>query len=578
MLEGCASGSKDANESGGQYENNSITQIGNSFTESDDVNTENDNSGENGENEMGSNDLSTEKKLIIPEIENYADNLKKRGDTNPIMTQDFGADPYVLVYDGVIYIYMTADTVEYDSDGAVIENTYGNIRSIHVVSTTDMKNFTDCGEIPVAGKDGIATWANNSWAPAAAYKNIDGQDKFFLYFADNGGGIGVLCADSPTGPFTDPLGHGLITRQVATCDSVPWLFDPAVLVDDDGEAYIYFGGGVPEGQAEHPLSARVCKLGEDMISLDGEPVVIDAPYMFEDSGIHRCGDKYYYSYCTNWSVDSEGTSKYGITNGQIAYMVSDNPMGPFEFAGKILENPGKLCGLSSNNHHAIFSFGDDWYIVYHSRLLEKNMGIDGGYRATFINEVKYNEDGSIKLITQSTEGPEQLKYADPYTENSAVCVTKMGGTDAVPICNEISYGEGNMALGEIDTGDFIEVTGVDFGEKNSDGEGSEGLKLSVTVRFAEDVSKGDENTDNLNTDKNSNNDTVRAGAIYLRLDYLNSDNLAEIIVADKNDGDDFVTYTVQIDAEKAEAFAGIHYVYFVFAGEGFEIKSWKFEK
>ena len=133
--------------------------------------------------------------------------------TNPIMTQRFGADPYAMVYNDRVYFYMTADAFEYDAEGNILENSYSKIHSINVVSTADMVNFTDHGSIQAASADGAATWANNSWAPAAAWKEIDGKDKFFLYFADAGGGIGVLTADSPTGPFTDPLGKGLITRE-----------------------------------------------------------------------------------------------------------------------------------------------------------------------------------------------------------------------------------------------------------------------------------------------------------------------------------------------------------------------------
>ena len=227
-----------------------------------------------------------------------AKNAKGMLDNNPLMTQRFGADPYAMVYDETLYIYMTADTPEYDANGELKDNTYGIIRSINVISTKDMVNWTDHGSIYAAGKNGAAKTANNSWAPAAAWKLIDGKPKFFLYFANSGVGIGVLTSDSPTGPFVDPLGKALISRQTPTCDSVLWLFDPAVLIDDDGSASIYFGGGVPEGKADHPYTARVAKLGEDMISLDGDPVAIDPPYLFEDSGIHKMGDTYYYTYYT----------------------------------------------------------------------------------------------------------------------------------------------------------------------------------------------------------------------------------------------------------------------------------------
>lgn len=97
-----------------------------------------------------------------------------------------------------------------------------------------------------------------------------------------------------------PIGKPLLTGKTPGCEGVVWCFDPAVLVDDDGSAYIYFGGGVPSGQQNNPKTARVAKLGEDMISIDGEAKEIDAPCMFEDSGIFKYGDKYYYSYCSNF--------------------------------------------------------------------------------------------------------------------------------------------------------------------------------------------------------------------------------------------------------------------------------------
>ena len=229
---------------------------------------------------------AAEYEALFDEIEAITP-YKSLSDTNPIMTQRFGADPYAMVYKDRVYFYMTGDTFEYDADGSVTENTYGKINTISVVSTTDMVNFEDHGTVYAAGSKGAAKWAANSWAPAAAWKEIDGEVKFFLYFANSGGGIGVLTSDSPTGPFEDPLGEALINNHTPNCADVIWIFDPAVLVDDDGRAYLYFGGGVPEGQAANPGTARVVELGEDMISIAGEPVIIDAPYVFEDSGIHK---------------------------------------------------------------------------------------------------------------------------------------------------------------------------------------------------------------------------------------------------------------------------------------------------
>jgi len=263
---------------------------------------------------------------------------KKAEDHNPVMVQRFGADPWAMIYNGRVYLYMTGDDPEYKAGEKPKTNDYSNIDTLRVISSDDLVNWTDHGSVYAAGKAGAAKWASNSWAPCAAWKNIDGKDKFFLYFANSGGGIGVLTADSPAGPFTDPLGKALVSRQTPTCDSVTWLFDPAVLVDEDGSAYLYFGGGVPEGKQADPGTARVAKLGEDMISLDGDPVVISPPWLFEDSGINRFGDTYVYSYCSNFNVPASG-SPQGFTSGEIVYMTSDSPMGPFTYAGRILRNP-----------------------------------------------------------------------------------------------------------------------------------------------------------------------------------------------------------------------------------------------
>lgn len=118
-----------------------------------------------------------------------ATGYKKAAYNNPVMTQRFGADPYALVYGGRVYLYMTADIFEYESTGEVKTNSYSKINSICVISSSDLVNWTDHGTIYAAGRDGAATWANNSWAPAAACKEIDGKMKFFLYFANSGGGI-----------------------------------------------------------------------------------------------------------------------------------------------------------------------------------------------------------------------------------------------------------------------------------------------------------------------------------------------------------------------------------------------------
>ena len=130
---------------------------------------------------------------------NYATSLKSKDNGNPIMTQRFSADPWAMEYDGTLYVYMTNDILEKNSDGTVKENSYSKVNTLNVLSTKDLVNWTDCGSIKVAGSTGAAKWCNQSWAPAAAHKTIDGKEKFFLYFAAGGNGVGVLTSDCPTG-------------------------------------------------------------------------------------------------------------------------------------------------------------------------------------------------------------------------------------------------------------------------------------------------------------------------------------------------------------------------------------------
>ena len=387
---------------------------------------------------------------------------KKAGENNPLYTQRFGADPGVMEYEGRLYVYMTDDIVEYDTKGNVKENSYSQIRTINCISSDDLVNWTDHGRIRVAGPFGVAKWAGNSWAPCAAHKTIDGQEKFFLYFCNGGNGIGVLTADSPTGPWRDERGSLLITRSVPNCADVTWLFDPAVMVDEDGTGYLAFGGGVPNGMQKAPGTARVVKLADDMIHLDGDPVRLDVPYLFEDSGINRIGDKYYYTYCSNFQT--KGNSLH-MTDGAIQYMVSDNPLGPYTYMGEIFPNEGRFFGLYGNNHHSIASLNGEWYLFYHNRPVEKAMGITGNYRSPQADRILFGENGLPQQVKGTMKGLDQLKPFDPFRTVSAATMSHQAGIT-------VEGADGRSWISG-DAGSWVRISGVDFG--------TEAAKLTVTA-------------------------------------------------------------------------------------------------
>ena len=381
---------------------------------------------------------------------NLAKSYKGENEHNPLISQYFGADPGVMEYNGRIYVYMTDDHLLYDSNGNVTKETYSTINCLRCISSDDLVNWTDHGLINVAGNNGIAKWAGNSWAPTACHKKINGKEKFFLYFANNANGIGVLTSDSPTGPWSDPNGRAMIDRKTNGVTDVPWVFDPAVLVDDDGKGYLYFGGGTDNLPKDHPKSARCVALSDDMTSIVGTPAVIDAPYLFEDSGIHKYNGKYYYSYCTNWST---GGNSYGLTTAAIDYMVSDNPLGPFTYKGEVFKNIGNFFGTTGNNHHTIIKFKDQWYLFYHAQYLQDQMGLkDCGYRSSHVDQITMNADGTMQQVKGTKTGVAQLQALDPFTLVQAETLSHQGGITI--------SGSGNTVV-NADKGDWFRVSGVD---------------------------------------------------------------------------------------------------------------------
>lgn len=383
---------------------------------------------------------------------------------NPVIAHKFGADPYVLVVDDRVYLYNTNDVLEYDHDGNVKDNSYASISTLSVISSADLINWTDHGVIQVAGPEGEAKWATQSWAPAAAHKVMNGNDRYFLYFANNASGIGVLTSESPVGPWNDPIGKPLISRSTPGVEGVTWLFDPAVLVDDDGNAYIYFGGGIPEGESKMPNTARVMKLGEDMTSVVGEAVTIPAPYMFEDAGINKINGKYYFSYCSNFSEGPR--SENSPPPGEIAYMVSENPLGPWKYQGSILRNPMHFFGIGGNNHHAMFQFREQWYIAYHAQTLSKAMGVPKGYRSTHLNRVDIEADGSIRNIIADMVGAGGEMSFNPFYLTSAATMAWSAGieVESVNVREASSKDIPVMIVTNIHDGDWIAVANTDFGE------------------------------------------------------------------------------------------------------------------
>jgi len=487
---------------------------------------------------------------------------KGYNDGNPLFTQNFGADPFALVYEDCVYIYMTGDS-PVPINGVIQKNDYDLINTIRVVSSYDLVNWTEYPAIRAAGSTGVAKGASKSWAPAAAYRKKNNEDQFFLYFANGSADIWVLTANSPTGPFTNPLNKALITKATPNCGDVVWLFDPAVFIDDDGTGYIYFGGGTPTNTGDnlyggaahsnHPMpgTIRAAKLGADMISLDGNPVKLPVPFSFEDNGCFKLGNTYYYTYCTNRGVDAFAQNDpdnypeaVQIGKGMsIAYMTSDKPLEGFTLHNRILTNPGEMFNIKSgNNHHAIFKFKGKYYITYHSRLLAAAMGLDDdskessggeGYRITHVDEVTITDDGTIQEVHGSREGPAQVGHFNPFELTSAATIGTQAGINTAAVGPR-------MKVTGINSGDWIALHGVDFGT------GAKKFNCRVTVT-----------------------PSAEKGVIQIKQDGLEGTAIGYVIVEPGK---------TDITVELLQTVTGVHDLVFIFYGQGYDFNQWQFFK
>lgn len=312
----------------------------------------------------------------------------------PLITHLYTADPSAHVFDGQIYLYPS-----HDRETTIAENDNGDqydMVDYHVFSLTSLDGpVTDHG-VALALED-VPWAARQLWAPDAAERN----GMYYLYFParDRQGifRIGVAVSRVPEGPFTAD------TEPIARSYSI----DPCCFVDDDGQAYLYFGGlwggqlqcweegsfdpgGAEPVGAVPALRPRVARLATDMRSFVGEilPVsVLDSEErplraddhdrrFFEAAWVHKRDGLYYFSYST------------GDTHC-LVYATSDSPLGPFTYRGRILE---PVIGWTT--HHSIVEFQGKWFLFYHDASLSGGLS---HLRCVKVTEITYDADGAIRL-------------------------------------------------------------------------------------------------------------------------------------------------------------------------------------
>ncbi len=414
---------------------------------------------------------------------------KNISECNPISACVFCADPTALVYDGRLYVYGSNDHQQYMANGKQGSNDYGAIKSLVVFSTDDMVNWTFHGTIDVGKLCGSWGWRfAASWAPSVTWREgTNGKDEFFLYFANSGGSIGVLTAESPIGPWRSPLSQPMIDSNTPGVSPCNWIFDPGVVIDDNGEGWIAFGGGDPQstGSALFPGNSRIAKLKNSMTAFDGSAVKLPAPYLFEASELNMMNGRYVYTYNTSWS-DRDAWSSYDKRGNQPApstcsmcYMVTDNPLDPdaWEYRGEYVPNPGNFNMGWGNNHTHLQKFGDNYYLFYHSMGLEQRINSGAsGFRSIGVDKVEVNESTQhIDKVTMTTNGPQAIKQLDPYILQQAETMANAGGVEyehftniakTTRFSNLGNDASQNMQV-KMSKGSWIMLNNVDFGTEGA---------------------------------------------------------------------------------------------------------------
>ena len=313
---------------------------------------------------------------------------------NPIITGQFSADPTAKVFDGKVYLYPSHDI--HFSENPSNRPDWFCMADYHCFVSSNLTEWTDCGKI----LDQVdVPWGNptgfSMWAPDCV-KGKDG--KYYFFFPDGskpvegrrggGFGVGVAISDTPYGPFK---------AQPKAIEGIMGI-DPCVLQTSKGENYIFWASG---GIRVAKLKDNLLELADEELqnateifpgvkayghSIEGLPKgggLIEGPFAFERNG------KFYLTF--PWGLPNNGPER-------LAYCMSDNPMGPYEFKGLIMKEHENGCWT---NHHSIVEYNGQWYLFYHhndySPKFDKNRSVCCDY-------LTFNPDGTIVEVKPTLRG------------------------------------------------------------------------------------------------------------------------------------------------------------------------------
>ncbi|MBQ9640741.1 MAG: family 43 glycosylhydrolase [Bacteroidaceae bacterium] len=360
----------------------------------------------------------------------------------PLFQTKYTADPSPMLVGDTLFLYTSHDASPEDIPDPNERSSAGFFMYDWLLwSTTDMVNWTEHGAVASLKDFSWRSRDNGAWA----IQTVERNGKFYLYAPLHGHGIGVLVSDSPYGPFSDPLGKPLVWQREHWED-----IDPSVFIDDDGQAYMYWG---------NPHTYYV-KLNEDMISTQGDIVKLDyhidnyqeGPWFYKRNG------HYYLAYASTCCPEALG------------YAMSNSPTGPWQSKGYIMRPTERDRG----NHPGIVDYkGHSYVFGQNYDLMHLDTFIHHERRSVSASEIHYNADGTIEQIPYwlDQQPIQQLHSLNPYQRVEAETMAwgrglksaKMGIPNT-GVVNDMpmSIGRKNMYVTDINDGEYIRVRGVDF--------------------------------------------------------------------------------------------------------------------
>lgn len=434
---------------------------------------------------------------------------------NPIIKTNYSADPAPMVYDGTFYIYYDQDIGVNPTTGA----TYYYMDQWRVASSKDMVNWTDHGvALPLSAFSW--TTAGTAWASQCIERN----GKFYWYvcceYPNRWHTVGVAVADTPTGPFKDALGRPLFsTGEMGD-------IDPTVFIDDDGQAYLYYGNN----------KLRYLKLNDDMISYDhsvGDNGIVTVELTKEAFGGVKVDGSVNGDNCFEegpWLQKHNGLYYLIYAAGgvpeNIAYSTSSSPEGPWTYRGKVMDVESTN---SFTNHAGCVEFGGQHYFVYHTGWLNEGSGGGGFNRSVAIDYLDFNDDGTICAIKPTRQGVDPVAALNPFERVEAETM------------NNCRWGvtvEGDESSGVYvvldETLDSVALRNVDFGSASP---------KSITVRVASDTD---------------------GGRLYVQIDRNKGSRAAMIEIPNTGGLDVYKDVTVDLTKDVT----GVHRLIFQYLGQG----------